>query len=130
MQQADLLPFAPCQTSPSPEEHLPLAQIQGAEDAQCCFGWANKAQNHPVKRQRISKNTYFPFLFADIRCETNAFTHCLSPFLGAGPLVSRLDGHSVACSRGIQRGSELSWRAEVQWGFRRGRFGGHRGEWM
>lgn len=51
------------------------------------------------------------------------FTHCRKSLLGAGPLVSGLDGHPVACSRGIQAGSELGWRAEVQRGLNNGRIG-------
>ncbi len=44
------------------------------------------------------------------------FTHCGESPLGAGPLVSGLDRHPVACSRGIEAGGELSRRAEVQQG--------------
>ena len=58
------------------------------------------------------------------------FTHWVSSFLCAGPPVSGLDGHSVTCSRGIQGGSELSWRAEVQRGFGRGRVGDHGETWL
>lgn len=76
-----------------------------------------------TRGQRNSRNTLF--LLADVGYQTNVFTHWVSPFLCAGPLVPGLDGHSVTCSRGVQGGSELSWGAEVQRGFRRGGFGGH-----
>lgn len=56
------------------------------------------------------------------------FSHCSEFLLGAGPLLSGLDGHPVACSRGVQAGGELGWRAEVQRGLDNGRrwIGGHR----
>lgn len=53
------------------------------------------------------------------------FTHCSRSLLGAGPLVSGLDGHPVACSRGIQ-GVELSRRTEVQRGLDNRSIGGDR----
>lgn len=69
--------------------------------------------NKQTRRKGSSSGILSVFAFTKNVSGEKMFTHCRKSPLGAGPLVSGLDRQSVACSSGIQAGSELGRSAEV-----------------